>query len=49
MASRETITATEPAIPTIITNEEPDLSKIDLRFILVTDKTCLIKLISIFP
>ena len=49
MASRETITATEPAIPTIITNEEPDLSMIDLRFILVTDKTCLIKLILIFP
>ena len=49
MANRDTITATDPAIPTMITNEEPDLSRIDLKFILVTDKTCLIKLILIFP
>jgi hypothetical protein len=31
------MTATEPAIPIIITNEDPDLSRMDLRFILVTD------------
>ena len=49
MARRDTMTATEPAIPIIITNEDPDLSRMDLRFILVTDKTCLIKLILIFP
>ena len=49
LARRDTMTATEPAIPIIITNEDPDLSRMDLRFILVTDKTCLIKLILIFP
>jgi hypothetical protein len=49
MARRDTMTATEPAIPIIITSEDPDLSRMDLRFILVTDKTCLIKLILISP
>ena len=32
------MTATEPAIPMIITSEDPDLSKIDLRFIIRNGK-----------
>ena len=49
IANRETITATDPAIPTIITIEAPERSITLCKFILVIERTCLIKLILIFP
>ena len=49
IANKETITATEPAIPTTITIEDPDLCNMFLRFISVIENTCLRNFILIHP
>ena len=46
---RELITATDPAIPTIISIEGPYRSRTVFKFMLVIDNTCLKNRISIFP